>query len=238
MNRDLSETASLISDPGRASMLMALLSGVTLPDGQLALIANVTPQTASSHLSRLVEGKLLTVEQQGRHRYYRLFDGEVAHAIEALLAVTPHRKPASGPWLGQASRSGEGLAFARTCYSHLAGKLAIEVVTALQRRGYLVPREPRIFEITKRGRGWFQEFGIAIGESQMKHSRFARRCLDWTERRHHLAGKLGSALLARFRELRWVAPIRDSRALRVTIQGHEEFRKLLDIRLPQNLQRQ
>jgi hypothetical protein len=138
----------------------------------------------------------------------------------------------------QSNRADEGLALARTCYSHLAGKLAIEIVAALQKRSYLIPREPRIFEVTKRGQAWFQEFGIFIGESQLKHSRFARRCLDWTERRHHLAGNLGSAMLARFRELRWVAPVRGSRALRVTIQGQQEFQKLLDIRLPQNLQRQ
>jgi len=219
-------------------MLLALLSGVTLPAGQLAMIANITPQTASTHLSRLVEGKLLGVEQQGRHRYYRLYDGEVAHAIEALLAVTPHRKssPTSGAW--QSNRADGSLAFARTCYSHLAGKLAIEIVAALQKRGYLIPREPRIFEVTKRGQAWFHDFGISVGESQLKHSRFARRCLDWTERRHHLAGKLGSAVLTRLRELRWVAPIRGSRALRVTLQGQEEFQKLLNIRLPQNLQRQ
>src|SRR5205823_9131512 len=143
------------------------------------------------------------VEQQGRHRYYRLSDGEVAHAIEALLAVTPHRN--TPPM--QSHRADAGLAFARTCYSHLAGKLAIEFVTALQKRRYLIPCEPRLFEVTRRGQAWFQEFGIPIADSQLKHSRFARRCLDWTERRHHLAGKLGSAVLTRFRELRWVAPV-------------------------------
>ncbi|HZQ69839.1 MAG TPA: helix-turn-helix transcriptional regulator [Terriglobales bacterium] len=234
----LSETASLISDPGRASMLMALMSGINLPAGQLAMIANVAPQTASSHLSRMVSGRLLVVEQQGRHRYYRLADTEVAHAIEALLAVAPIRSTRSRKDLTHATRVDHTLAFARTCYSHLAGKLAVEIAAALQQRHYVVPAEPRQSEVTESGRKWFRELGIPITEMQAKHPRFARRCLDWTERRHHIAGKLGSAMLTRFRELRWVAPIRGSRALRVTVLGVQEFQRRLDIRLPANLQPQ
>lgn len=227
----LSETASLISDPGRAAMLMALLGGVTLPAGQLALIANIAPQTASSHLSKLVSGELLAVEQQGRHRYYRLINSEVAHAIEALLAVTPPRKKPPASSLAQLGHTNQNLSFARTCYSHLAGKLAVQIVAILESRHYLAAGEPRRYEVTKRGRAWFQEFGIPVDEMRSKHPRFARRCLDWTERRPHLAGSLGCALLDRFRNLKWVAPVRASRALRVTIQGQHELQRLFGIRI-------
>jgi DNA-binding transcriptional ArsR family regulator len=226
----LSETASLISDPGRASMLMSLLGGVTLPAGQLAMIANVAPQTASSHLSRLVAGQLLAVEQQGRHRYYRLSSSEVAHAIEALLAATPSRTKREGAGLALMSHAHESLSFARTCYSHLAGRLAVQIVASFEARGYLVPCEPRQYEVSTRGRSWFQEFGIALHGSQLKHPRFARRCLDWTERRPHIAGHLGCAMLARLRELKWLAPIRGSRALRLTLEGQQGFEKLLGLR--------
>ena len=226
----LSETASLISDPGRASMLMALLGGVTMPAGQLAMIANIAPQTASSHLSRLVAGELLAVEQQGRHRYYRLSSSEVAHAIEALLAATPCPSQRRGMGLASFSPANESLAFARTCYSHLAGKLAVQIVSFLEYHRYLLPSEPLQYKVSTRGRTWFQEFGIALHDSQLKHPRFARRCLDWTERRPHIAGNLGCAMLARLRELKWVAPVRGSRALRLTFEGRQGCEKLLGLR--------
>ncbi len=212
-------------------MMMALLGGVTLPAGQLALIANIAPQTASSHLSKLVSGELLAVEQQGRHRYYRLMNSEVAHAIEALLAVMPPRKRRPEPRFSPLSSANQSLSFARTCYSHLAGKLAVQIVALLESRHYLVACEPRLYEVTKRGRAWFQDFGIPVHETHLRHPRFARRCLDWTERRPHLAGNLGCALLARFRDLKWIAPVRGSRALRVTIQGQHELQRLFGIHI-------
>jgi DNA-binding transcriptional ArsR family regulator len=235
MNLHLAETAALVSDPGRASMLLALLGGISLPAGRLAMIANIAPQTASSHLSRLVSGRLLFVEAQGRHRYYRLANDEVAHAIEALLAVTPQcdrqirsvRLPAGAD---------QNIVFARTCYSHLAGRLGVELVEALERKGLLVPHDSQRFGITQAGRAWFLNFGLTLTESQWTHPRLARRCLDWTERKHHLAGYLGCSLLTRFRELKWIAPLRGTRAVRVTIAGQDGFQKLLGLRLPQNLQ--
>jgi DNA-binding transcriptional ArsR family regulator len=228
MSRDFSDVAALLSDPGRSAMLIALMDGLALPAGQLAMIANVAPQTASSHLAKLVEGQLLEVEQQGRHRYYRLANIDVAHAIEALLAVVPRtagaaRKSATG------RAPDDALACARTCYSHLAGLLAVDIAEELQVRGLLVKREAR-FAITQRGREWFAQLGIEISEAQVKDPRFARRCLDWTERRHHIAGHLGSAMLARFRELKWIAPMRDSRAVRVTLEGERKFWELLRVK--------
>jgi DNA-binding transcriptional ArsR family regulator len=227
MNPELAETAALLSDPGRASILMALLGGVALPAGQLAMIANVAPQTASSHLSKLVSGNLLAVEQQGRHRYYRLADIEVENAIEALLAVTARaRKIATDN--GKHGAAGT-IAYARTCYSHLAGHLAVEITDALQKRELLVAQEPKTYRVTAKGHEWFRQLGIPISEGQLKQPQFARKCLDWTERRHHLAGRLGSAVLARFRELEWIAPLRDTRAVRVTLEGRRRLPELLGV---------
>ncbi len=227
MSRDFSEVAALFSDPGRSAMLIALMDGCALPAGQLAMIANVAPQTASSHLGKLVDGDLLAVEQQGRHRYYRLANSEVAHAVEALLAIAPRAdSSALRPATGRAPD--EALGYARTCYSHLGGQLAVNIAEALQVRGLLVKREDR-FVVTQRGREWFGQLGVEITEPHMKDPRLARRCLDWTERRHHIAGHLGSAMLARFRELKWIAPMRDSRAVRVTLEGERKFWELLRV---------
>jgi len=225
MHGDFSHTAELLSDPARAAMLMALMGGTALPAGQLAMIGNVAPQTASSHLSKLLRGKLLMVEDQGRHRYYRLASAEVAHAIEALLALGPDWK---NDHAGAAPRAPENpLAYARSCYSHLAGRLGVQIVDALLARQLLLKREPRQFAITRQGRDWFAKLGIELTEGQMDQPRFARCCLDWTERRYHLAGKLGSMMLSRFRELKWLAPVRETRALRVTLKGQQQFYDLL-----------
>ncbi len=226
MGRDFSDVATLFSDPGRSAMLIALMDGRALPAGQLAMIANVAPQTASSHLTKLVGGQLLAVEQQGRHRYYRLASSDVAHAIEALLVIAPHandaapRKSARGP--------DDTLTYARTCYSHLAGRLAVDIAEALQVCGFVVKRDDR-FAVTQRGREWFAQLGIELTEQQLREPRLARRCLDWTERRHHIAGRLGSAMLVRFRELKWIAPMRESRAIRVTLEGEHKFWELLRV---------
>lgn len=228
MNRSLAQTAALLSDPGRAAMLTALMQGVALPAGELALIANVAPQTASSHLSKLVTGKLLAMEPQGRHRYYRLADAEVAHAIEALLAITPRVKAVATP-KGAYGAAGD-IAYARSCYSHLAGNLAVQLAETLQAREFVVPKETKLYVVTKRGRAWFDEFGIPIGDRDLNDQRFARRCLDWTERRHHIAGRLGSAIFHRLRELRWIAPVHDSRAVRVTLEGQRRLARLLGVR--------
>ena len=229
MRDDFSQTAALLSDPGRAAMLMALIGGGALPAGQLAMIGNVAPQTASSHLAKLLEGELLSVQIRGRHRYYRLANPEVAHAIEALLAIAP--RPANGERTTPPGRDKQ-LAYARTCYSHLAGQLAVEIADSLLQRRVVTRRASQEFAVTRRGLDWFAQLGIALTERQTSLPRFARCCLDWTERRDHIAGALGALMLKRFRELKWVAPLRDTRALRVTVEGEPAFYRLLHIRPP------
>jgi DNA-binding transcriptional ArsR family regulator len=224
MNQDLSLTANLLGDPGRAAIVLSLMDGLALPAGELASIANVAPQTASGHLARLIDGGLLSVERQGRHRYYRLSSPEVADAIEALLVLTARPKSR------ERTVTAGSLAHARTCYAHLAGWLGVQIAEELEQRGLLRVSGPKLYSVTLSGRTWFQSLGIEIPEDTRALSKLARRCLDWTERRHHLAGPLGCSMYKRLVELRWVVPIRGTRALRVTLEGKSRLWELL--RLP------
>ena len=227
MDADLSMTATLLSDPGRAAILLSLMSGIALPAGELARIANVTPQTASAHLGKLVDGRLLIVERQGRHRYYRLSGTEVADAIEALMVLTP--EPPTQPTVcKQKSRFGT-LGHARTCYAHLAGWLGVQIAEALEQRAFLVPVDTKSYAVTAAGQLWFKELGIEAPLPEVQRPTFARRCLDWSERRHHLSGPLGRAMYRRLKELKWICPVRDTRIVRVSVEGESRFWELLRI---------
>ncbi|MBV9770031.1 MAG: helix-turn-helix transcriptional regulator [Bryobacterales bacterium] len=226
MDADISAIAALIGDPTRAQMLWALMGGLARPAGELAMSANVAPQTASAHLSKLLEAKLLSAEVQGRHRYYSLARPEVGDAIEALATLAPQRTPS----VREKSDQMNPLAFARTCYNHLAGTLAVQIHDILRERGLLVPKRNKQYHVKNEGCLWFRELGIDIAEIQPDRSNnLARQCLDWTERRHHLAGALGTALLQRFFEMRWIVRVDKTRAVRVTTKGQEQLRKLLGI---------
>jgi DNA-binding transcriptional ArsR family regulator len=228
MKDELSATANLVGDPGRAAILLSLMGGVALPAGELAHIANVAPQTASGHLAKLVGGGLLTVERQGRHRYYRLLNAEVADAIESLLVLTPtprsKRKSASDMKAAAGS-----LAYARTCYAHLAGWLGVQIAERLEARGFLLIAGPKTYTLTPTGRAWFELLGTKVFSIGKAPEKTTRRCLDWTERRHHLAGSLGCSMFKRFQELGWVSGIRGTRAIRVTLEGKRRFWDLLRI---------
>jgi DNA-binding transcriptional ArsR family regulator len=224
MHQHLSLTANLLGDPGRAAIVLSLMDGLALPAGELASIANVAPQTASGHLAKLIDGGLLSVERQGRHRYYRLSSPEVADAIEALLVLTARPKSR------ERTVTAGSLAHARTCYAHLAGWLGVQIAGELEHRGLLRISGPKLYSVTLSGRTWFQSLGIEIPEDTRALHKLARRCLDWTERRHHVAGPLGCAMYKRLVELRWVVPIRGTRAVRVSIEGKSRLWELL--RLP------
>jgi len=237
MNETLSTTANLLGDPGRAAILLRLMNGIALPAGELAMIANVSPQTASEHLARLLQGRLLSVERQGRHRYYRLASSQVADALESLLVLTaPQRHPHA-----KAERANTGtLEHARTCYGHLAGWLGVRVAESLQERAFIKEYNAKTYAVTPSGREWFEALKIKVPPSAIAQKinvpassnaqkKLARRCLDWTERRHHIAGTLGCAMYKRFRELRWLLPVRDTRVLRITLEGRAQFWKLLRI---------
>jgi DNA-binding PadR family transcriptional regulator len=208
-------------------MLISLMGGRAVPAGELAQAAHVSPQTASEHLARLTEAGFISVQQQGRHRYYELSSEEVANAVESLLVLSspPQQRPftaGAGPPFGS-------LEHARTCYTHLAGWLGVALTDALQRKGYLTPATGRAFAVTDSGRAWFEERGISVLSSRIVDSRFARRCPDWTERRPHLAGSLGVNLYKRLSQLGWIVPSRKSRAVRVTLEGREALLKHFEL---------
>ena len=220
---DISTPAALMGDPTRAAFLTALADGTALPASELAQRAGVGASTASIQLGRLVEGGLLEVERAGRHRYYRLADPTVAAAIESLAVLAPQR-PASS--LKQA-RVGSELQAARTCYDHLAGALGVALLESLQRQRLLTPD----LEVTPRGVDRFAKLGIEIEELARGRRPLTRACLDWTERRHHLAGALGAALATTFLERGWIERRPDSRAVRLTDRGRRGMTRELAVQI-------
>ena len=202
---DLAGVARLIGDPARARMLTALMSGKALTATELSLEANVSASTASSHLSKLTGARLIAIEKQGRHRYFRLFSADVASALEELACVA--RQPRTGP-------TDPALRVARVCYDHLAGERGVWMYEQLQTR--------KLFDDEK----FFANFGIDLGALTHSRRSLTRTCLDWSERRHHLGGSLGAAVLDRILALRWAKRELDSRALVFTARGADAFRAM------------
>ncbi len=220
----LARLAALIADETRAACLLALLDGRAWTAGELARHAGVAASTLSEHLGKLVAGGLLAEERQGRHRYVRLADAGVAQLVEELTAqVAP--QAAQRPRNLRESSAGFAMARARTCYDHLAGRLGIAVTDALTARGLL--RQDTGFALTDAGVGWFDSAGIRLDRTGRRP--LARACLDWTERRPHLAGVSGAALCRHALEVGWCVRIGSERAVKVTPPGERAFGKLLGI---------
>ncbi|GII57379.1 transcriptional regulator [Planotetraspora thailandica] len=214
---EIAPVAALIADPTRAAMLTALLDGRALAAGELARLAGVTAQTASTHLARLRDGGLVTMISQGRHRYYRLGGPDVAHVLEVLAAISG--RPAVRSL--RESRQARMLREARTCYDHLAGRVGVELYDALLREGRLIEPAEGALEVTARGRDHLAGFGIDVDAVRLRRRRFAPACLDWLERRPHLGGALGAALLDRLLDLSWLERGAARRALRLTPEGRQ-----------------
>lgn len=222
---NIATVASLMADPARSAMLTALLDGRALPAGELAYASGVTPQTASSHLAKLLAGGLLAVETEGRHRYYRLASPQVAEAMEGLASIHP-----AGPVRRKAlSREAKELRFARSCYDHLAGRIGVALATALEARELIVRAPEKQFEVTPAGAEWFAGIGLDVCGVTPTRRGLARQCLDWTERSHHLAGPLGVQLLATLSGHGWLRRHKGSRAVQVTPVGEAELKRRLDI---------
>lgn len=212
---DVAAAASLFSDPARATLLMVLSDGRSLPAGELAHLARVVPSTASFHLAKLVEAGLLEVEVWGRHRYYRVSGPEVVRAIESLSILAPTKEIRS---LRQ-SRAARNVRFARTCYDHLAGYLGVRFTRALVERGVLDEVEEG-YELSGKGRDFLEDFGVDLSG---KNARFAPRHIDWSERYHHFAGPLAKATTERLFDLGWLSRAPKSRAVRLTGAGRRGF---------------
>jgi DNA-binding transcriptional ArsR family regulator len=220
----LARLAALIADETRAACLLALLDGRAWTAGELARHAGVAASTLSEHLGKLVAGGLLTEDRQGRHRYVRLADARVAHLVEDLAAqVSPDAVPR--PRNLRESSAGSAMARGRTCYDHLAGRLGIAVTDALTSRQLL--RQDTGFALTDAGLAWFEARGISLDRKGRRP--LARACLDWTERRPHLAGVAGAALCRHALAEGWCVRIGSERAVKVTATGERALTELLGI---------
>jgi DNA-binding transcriptional ArsR family regulator len=221
---DIAVVASLVGDPARANMLTALMTGRALTASELAQQAGITPQTASSHLAKLEAGGLIEPEKQGRHRYYRLTGPDVAGVLEGLAGLAEragHTRVRTGP-------KEPALRRARICYDHLAGDLGVQMLDSMKVQR-LVRQSKQTIELTGEGKR-FLASALQIDADALAHPRrpVCKACLDWSERRHHLAGTLGAAVMNRFTELNWAA--RDaapgSRVVNFSRTGEKRFAAL------------
>ncbi|WP_017569072.1 ArsR/SmtB family transcription factor [Nocardiopsis halotolerans] len=221
----LASLAALLADPTRAQVCLALLDGRAWTAGELARHTGVGPSTISEHLTRLVQGGLLTQQRQGRHRYLRLADQTTAHLVETLAAHTPPPPQHQRPRTLRAARADQALARARTCYDHLAGELGCAITEAMTAQGLLTQESG--FALTPAGRSWFTDHRIPLPHTSTRP--LVRSCLDWTQRRPHLAGAAGAALCHHALNEHWCERVGSGRALRVTEQGHRAWRELLGL---------
>jgi DNA-binding transcriptional ArsR family regulator len=218
---DISRIAHLVGDPARASMLTALLDQPALTASELAARAGITKQTASAHLAKLLDGGLLAVEAQGRHRYFRLDGADVASVLELLMTVAEKRT-------GKRARVGPkdpALRKARACYGHLAGELGVHFYDRLLARGWLSKGSGDLL-LTRRGERALTDFGVDVGGARSRRA-LCRACLDWSERRHHLAGALGDACLARMLDLGWAKRVKGTRIIAFSPKGEKALVAML-----------
>jgi DNA-binding transcriptional ArsR family regulator len=210
--------AALVAEPARARMLTALMDGRALTATELALAGGVAPSTASSHLARLTDATVIALTRQGRHRYYRIATADIAMLLEALMSTAPpatHTPIRTGP-------SDEALRRARVCYDHLAGEAAVRLLDRLQAE-QLIRDQDGSLVLTTDGDAWCGTLGIDLDALRAKRRPLCRSCLDWSERRPHLAGALGAALLEQFFTRRWARRVARSRAVILSPRGESFF---------------
>lgn len=220
--------SGLICEPTRAKMLWNLLDGRAYTATELAVAADISASSASNHLSKLLEAELLKVETQGRHRYYSFARPEVAYAVESLANLAKKTSPEKSNKFTAAT----GIKQCRTCYDHLAGFVAVKLVEALEQKDLLRKTETS-YSVTEKGWKWFAYFEIFPSDFVGNRRPMTRQCLDWSERRPHLAGQLGATFLEKALQRKWFEKIQFSRELSVTSKGRQEIYKLLNITLKQ-----
>ena len=218
---DISQVAALIGDPARANILTALMDGRALTASELAGEAGVGLSTASGHLSKLTDGQLIRPRKQGRHKYFQLADDDVAGVLEALMGLAARHgatRVRTGPRDAQMQQ-------ARVCYNHLAGRMGVQMYRALLARGALAERDDEV-SLTAAGVSFANDFGIDVAALRDARAPLCRSCLDWSERRNHLAGSLGRAMLTRMEETAWIRRVPGHRVIRVTAKGERAFKEV------------
>ncbi len=217
--------AHLLADPARATMLWTLIDGTMRPAGELAYAANISAQSASAHLAKLVEGGFLASEAQGRHRYFRIASPEVADAMESFASLSAAVRPRSPRSVLPSRSVPVQFLHARTCYDHLAGETAVKVLEAMLKARWLAA-DGRDFAVTRVGERKLAALEIDLASARGSRRVFARACVDLTQRRPHLGGALGAALLDLYLAKHWIQRARRSRAVSITPTGQEAFRRL------------
>lgn len=215
----IKRVAGLLGDAGRVRMLLALLDGKTHSASDLAIVADVSPQTASSHLSKLINGNFVVAERNGRQRLFRISNESIAGAVEAIGTLVDH---GSAPLMPD-------IRLARICYDHLAGAIAIALRNELQ-ASRAITAGRKEFELTPYGEKLLRRFRVDAVELRGLRRSFARNCLDWTEREHHIGGALGAALLTQFLDMKWLVRKDTTRALRLTHAGERGFEQAFGIK--------
>lgn len=223
----IAEIAGLVGEPARAAMLSALLDGRALTATELAHAAHVTPQTASTHLAKLAEAGLVAPIRDGRYRYFRLASPRVAEMLDGIMAVALEHRPRYRPL----SRHARELSAARICYDHLAGRLSVDLTDFFTTHDYIVLNEEAA-EVTPAGTRFLTEFGVDLSVPSSTRRHFCRLCLDWTERRPHLAGAVGAALTKRYFALGWTERMKHGGAVTVTASGKHGFLATFGIGMP------
>lgn len=224
MENQFKQIATLIGDPTRASIMWTLLAGKAFTATELAITVSTSPQNISMHLTKLVQANLLVVESQGRHKYYRFARKEIAYAIEAMVSLVP-------PSINTKNTKTEkdsAIKHCRTCYDHLAGKVGVALTDSLLQQQLLIDTSGH-FEISPEGEKWLTAFGIPLTDLKKQKRSFLRPCLDWSERKPHIAGSLATALLNKMLLEDWLRKTKDSRALIVTTKGKKELKSRLGI---------
>ena len=223
---DIARLSALIGDPARSRLLTALVDGRALTATELANTIGVTKQTTSAHLAKLLGAHLITVENQGRHRYFRLAGREVAGLLEHLMSVASR----TGLPAVRTGPTSSAMRTARVCYDHLAGEFAVQMFENMERRQSFEHTEGGM-RLSRRGIALFEDLGIDVAALAQQRRTQCRTCLDWSERRQHLAGAAGAALFSRFLELGWARRSRNSRAVIFSALGHLELRRKFQIAL-------
>ena len=216
--------SGLICEPTRAKLLWNLLDGRAYTASELAIVGDISATAASNHLSKLLEADIIKVEMQGRHRYFSFSNPEVAYVVESLANLATSNSNTSP----SKDSIPEGVQYCRTCYDHLAGYVGVRLVEAIERKGY-IKKSDGAYAVTKKGWKWLVELEIYENDFRNNRRQLTRQCLDWSERRPHLAGLLGAVLMDRMMERKWFKKIKFSRELIITTNGQREINKFFGL---------